>query len=53
MDKKKITSNIIHYITMVAEAVFWKKSVYAYLSIVILFPLLALYVFGGLDTIKF
>ena len=53
MDKKKITSNIIHYITTLAEVVFEKKPVYGYFLVAVLFPLLPLYIFGGLDTIKF
>ena len=53
MDKKKITINIIHYITTVAELVFEKKPVIEYFLVAVLFPLLSLYVFGGLDTIKF
>jgi len=52
MDKKKITSNIIHYITTLAEVVFEKKPVYGHFLVAALFPLLSLYVFGGLDTIK-
>ena len=52
MDKKKITSNIIHYITTLAEVVFEKKPVYEHFLVAGLFPLSSLYVFGGLDTIK-